>query len=166
MSPASSRRCRSRMSFSRNSYSSWARCWLHAGSAGRPGHRRQTARGGGAAYRATRWRTRRLECSSSSRVITSGAGFFWRCHHSTTGAMAESLENEVSRRMQSRFRLEKSGLVLAGRGRAVENDALQVLARRLLHAADEFVDLFFCDHCETSLLRKPKWRTGVPPVCP
>ena len=26
----------------------------------------------------------------------------------------------------------------------------RLLTRGLLHAADEFVDLFFCDHCETS----------------
>ena len=106
-----------------------------------------------------------VECSSSSCVITSGAGCFWRCHQSTTGAMAESLEKELSRRMQSRFRLENSGWIFSGRGRTVENDALQVLSRGLFHAADEFVDLFFCDHFRNLLLfcaRSTSCRTRVP----
>ena len=38
------------------------------------------------------------------------------------------------------------GLIFPGGGRTEENHTLQVLARGLFHAADEFSDLFFCNH--------------------
>src|SRR5579863_77691 len=38
------------------------------------------------------------------------------------------------------------------RGRAIENDALQILSCRLTHPAEKLSDLFFCDHSTSVLL--------------
>ena len=147
VSAVCSRRCRSRMIFSRSSYSSWARCMLHWDmQAGQNGHH-QRARGDDAA------------CRASSMENTSVGMFqFFPGHHQRRRIFLADATIPLPGRWRKVWKTRspaeckagsgwRSRPEVSGRGRTVEDHALEILPRRLLHPADEFVELFFCDHC-------------------
>ena len=70
-------------------------------------------------------------------------------HHRTDGGQ---VGKRTFAQEAEQVQIGELGLEFPGRGRTVENDALKILTRGLSYTADEFVELFFCDHSETSRL--------------
>ena len=98
------------------------------------------------------------ERSSSSRVITRGAGCLSRCHHSTTDAMAERWPKSNITQNAQQVEVGKFRVEISGSRRAVENHASQIVPCSLLDPADKFVELFFRDHIRKSSCCAPDHR--------